>query len=839
MRGAGDDRLHIGAKRRFAVRHDAGYGLGKVPKPVVGRERAQTGSAHTGDTQFGTSQQAALQELVRGGQLAVLDAVLPAVLVDVVEKLLQRVGIVRQDIAVSQHIVREPQAAHDQVHGLERRGDVDGEFLVHLGILELLAAEQLSEHPLHRTLLHLAGHALVARSVGTVPAVVDVDSAHVAPHRFQIELILFQQLGLHALAVRPVGVVVRAYPRRQVVHDIFQIADAVLSGADRVVAQVLAQSRGVETIERCVLQCGVPAHRVAGMPGDPRIERRPLLRGVGHEPVKPADGILVVNAHLGRREPHALVAGLRHVVETGVIHDRSRRAVFLRERRRAQRIDRDGRRSGHVVGEPQAVAHLMGGDIGQRLVHHLPGHHDVADPGVDLRRLHETPAVDLRGDVLVQDHRGAADLARAGIGPEVPFGILDVRRSVPDARGVDAVGIERGVVLREVLHADHLPEPGLLESPVPAQNAALHRLAPRLGHIRVHVHRDRAHRVRELAAQVGRRIRRNDVPACGVLHLADRPALLGEHLLFDREQADAVVGRPGPHAFLGHGNEREDDIHIHGQIDSHRKDEPPFAHAVLRRSADVKFAVQAPDIGHAGQAGLHHGRNIERIVSFADRGEFRNVRAKELRGVDHHGRPVVVADLDPVLPHDVVAADRGDGRPDALRNALPQPGVVPPHQNHGAVLQIERDVHRRLLPEPCDASAHVHRRCGGRSQQHIPPHRGQRNLEEDLAVDLVQGDQLADGGRVFPAVEKFFVGRFPDGLFLSLLRTLAGPRITFGRRGDRPCCRTDDRDQFHVFHHHLEEAVISGFGSRSSAPRNKAWPGSRSFRPPPPGASAR
>ena len=145
LRGAGDDRLHIGAKRRFAVRHDAGYGLGKVPEPVVGRERAQTGSAHTGDTQFGTSQQAALQELVRGGQLAVLDAVLPAVLVDVVEKLLQRVGIVRQDIAVSQHIVREPQAAHDQVHGLERRGDVDGELLVHLGILELLAAEQLSD----------------------------------------------------------------------------------------------------------------------------------------------------------------------------------------------------------------------------------------------------------------------------------------------------------------------------------------------------------------------------------------------------------------------------------------------------------------------------------------------------------------------------------------------------------------------------------------------------------------------------------------------------------------------------------------------------------------------
>ena len=192
--------------------------------------------------------------------------------------------------------------------------------------------------------------------------------------------------------------------------------------------------------------------------------------GVGQVGVEPLHGVLVVETHAGRHHADAalVVAGLCHVVEAGVVHDRVGRAVFLRERRRVERIDGNGRRRSHVVHEAQAVSDLVREDVAQGTAHDRVGDVHRADVGVGGCGLQEAPAVQslTMSWYTITD---AVMISPVGIVPRGAHGVLERQRGVADAGVFQVVGDRtRGPPpgggsrdLNDVLEAD------LLEGVVP------------------------------------------------------------------------------------------------------------------------------------------------------------------------------------------------------------------------------------------------------------------------------------------------------------------------------------------------------------------------------------
>ena len=320
--------------------------------------------------------------------------------------------------------------------------------------------------------------------------------------------------------VGPVGVVavLVLHPVVQIGEDVAQVADAVLRSLHGVVAEILGLRAG---IEHGALLLAVAEHGIGGGLGDP--PRRDLVDllgrcGVEDRRIEPFDSVVVVDAETGRRHPHAPlhVARLGHVVEARIVHDRGGRAVFLRERRRAQRIDRNDGRSAHVVHESQAMPDLVGHHVAQGVVHHLAGQFHAAHRLVGLGRLDEAPVVHQLDNVVEHVDRGVDDLAAARIDPRGPHSVGDADGRIADARIFDVVGVELRVVLRKLTGLDGLFESDAFERLVPLLDGLENGLAPALGEIGVDVEDDRFLGPDELPAAVGRLVRRLDAPAVGV-----------------------------------------------------------------------------------------------------------------------------------------------------------------------------------------------------------------------------------------------------------------------------------------------------------------------------------
>ena len=102
------------------------------------------------------------------------------------------------------------------------------------------------------------------------------------------------------------------------------------------------------------LLCSESVHGIVLFLFDPLIQCRDFVFRcfyIGYETISPVDSVNVIDAENGRREPYSsfVVAGLCHEVVTGIVHDTGSRAVFLRERGAAQRIDGIGITGTHVV----------------------------------------------------------------------------------------------------------------------------------------------------------------------------------------------------------------------------------------------------------------------------------------------------------------------------------------------------------------------------------------------------------------------------------------------------------------------------------------------------------
>ena len=178
-----------------------------------------------------------------------------------------------------------------------------------------------------------------------------------------------------------------------------------------------------------------------------------------------------------------------------------------------------------------------------------------ADALVDLRGLQETPGRGQPDHVVVNQDRGVDDLARRGIDPRRPHRILDLRRHVTDAGIFEVVGIERGVVGREIPHLDGIGEPDPPESVVPAQHTAADGSFPGRREEAVEVEHDRLDGLHPLPAGISRRIGGLQPPAVGQ-RVGLRRRTVGNPLLRGEEHSDTLVGDARLHLLFGQQQQR-------------------------------------------------------------------------------------------------------------------------------------------------------------------------------------------------------------------------------------------------------------------------------------------
>ena len=361
----------------------------------------------------------------------------------------------------------------------------------------------------------LAGKRLVAFGRRAFLHGVEIDTADLAHHIAHVAEILGNQLVVQFVAVFVEFVVI--HPFGNVGEDVFQVLDAVVAGLDGVVAQVLGQRARV--VHAHELLTAVAVERIACFFVNPFLCDGFLFLHAfvaGDGGVEPLDGIIIIHAQVGRGQFQTFVAGLRHIVVAGVIHDGWGGAVFLREGGVAQRIHRIGVGGGHVVHESQRVSHFMGGHIDEGLVETVLRQFLGAHGLVHLRCLDKAPLRHQFDHVVVNDNGSVDNLAGRGVYPARPHGIGHARRNVADAGVFQIVGVEFRVVDGKIFDADGILEADGLESFVPIKHAFTDGRLPMLREIRVEIEDDGLHGLYQLAALPGLPIRRLQPPAVGV-----------------------------------------------------------------------------------------------------------------------------------------------------------------------------------------------------------------------------------------------------------------------------------------------------------------------------------
>ena len=593
----------------------------------------------------------------------------------------------------------------------------------------------------------------------------------------QVADILREHLVVEGAPLGEIGVL-GADPGVHVAENVFQIGDAVARGLHGVVAQILRLRTGIDRAAELLLAETVD--RIGGGPGYPFRSDGIFVgsrRSVGHGRVEPFHGIVVVEAETRRGELHAAlpIPGPGHVVEASVVHDRGGRAVLLRERRRAERIDRNHRRGAHVVHVTQAMADLVGHDVAQSVADHLLGNRHGAHALVGLRRLDEQPVVQQFHHVVVDIDRSVEYLAAARIDPRRPHGVGDGDRRVANARILDVVGIEFGIVLRIGLCGDGVFKSDAPERLVPLIDGLENMLFPHLRESVVNVENDLFLRRDPLAALPGIHVRRLQPPAVGVVdHLGTLLALAEKHLA-GREHRHAAVGDARTVRLAGQQHQRTGHHGRQRLVLDQRRAAAGERENIAQRTAHHHIVAESLDFAQHRTLLLKGLLQLEsRIKSVLREGRhLLHVGHEQVRDVDHHGRAVPVPGLDLVIAQDGIGRvplhrlSQRAGSPRLVGDVL----AVDRTQLDRTVVARENHVQRIVRLGAGRRRSVVRNLRNGRSEQHFAPEKRIGNLEIELPLDVVQAEH-AVGHRMF-LLEEFVVIAFLRffGRTLRLLRS--------------------------------------------------------------------
>ena len=310
-----------------------------------------------------------------------------------------------------------------------------------------------------------------------------------------IALELVQNLIVHAPEVLVVDVVLRTGPLGQFHDFTLQVQNAVLAGLHGVVAQVLR------------LPARVVLVRLAIAPPESRIVSHALflkqrlqgtvvclfVLGIEHGRVAPLDGphVIVVDAWEYLVLRHA-VFRLCHVVETGIVHDAGRMAVFLDPCLVAQLLDRYRTGGTEVVAQTKRVAYLVRRYEADELSHQFLVIVHLARSLVNRGGLHHIPVVNERHHIVVPADVALQNLASTRVADMRSIGIGDGRSQVADDGETGVLHRHHTVLaLRPLQGVDGILEACLLKGFLPVVDTGNEVFAPLLGRGRVYVVDDR------------------------------------------------------------------------------------------------------------------------------------------------------------------------------------------------------------------------------------------------------------------------------------------------------------------------------------------------------------
>ena len=181
----------------------------------------------------------------------------------------------------------------------------------------------------------------------------------------QVTVVLLYDSGILLLNRSEIFTLVEQ-PFFEIFHNDFEVGNRHFSCAEMIVSQIFGLiCRVVSSGE---LLCSESVHGIVLFLFDPLIQCRDFVFRcfcIGYETISPVDSVNVIDAENGRREPYSsfVVAGLCHEVVTGIVHDTGRGSVFLRERRTAQRVDREGVAGPHIVHQSQCMTYFVRSDV--------------------------------------------------------------------------------------------------------------------------------------------------------------------------------------------------------------------------------------------------------------------------------------------------------------------------------------------------------------------------------------------------------------------------------------------------------------------------------------------
>ena len=253
-------------------------------------------------------------------------------------------GVLRGGVGRGVEIVAQGQAGGVvHRHGLDAGQETleghaagTGEFGLEGGVAERGEFVGVAEHPEGRGALLIVGHDFVAREARLFAGLIEVDAGNVEMNVVGVAeslaecLAIERALGLVAVVVLDPGI--------EVGDDVLQVAHAVLTGLDGIVAEGLFDGRGVA--HGLFLLETVAIEGIAGVRLD-EIAQFLVFGDVvtvefGESAVGPVDGVVVIDAECGGIEIGDGIAGLRHVVVAGIVHDGRRGAVDIGEGFRAK-----------------------------------------------------------------------------------------------------------------------------------------------------------------------------------------------------------------------------------------------------------------------------------------------------------------------------------------------------------------------------------------------------------------------------------------------------------------------------------------------------------------------
>ena len=233
----------------------------------------------------------------------------------------------------------------------------------------------------------------------------------------------------------------------------------------------------------------------------PLIQHRQFLPGIFHvQPaISPANRIFIVNPDNGSNMFHTVLR-LRHIVEPGIIHDRTCRPSHLGGKFfRTERIHRERRRSSHIVFQSESMSYLMGRNKTDRT-----RHIGIAKPvgtgtGIDRPRLHPHPGVQQSHHIMPPHDIGFDNLSGTRIDHRRSHGVGTLGSRISNHRITYIVDIEIRIILRGIFSNDRIFKAGSFKRHLPIENTCLDFLAPLSRSSRIDIKHDRFHRLDQLS----------------------------------------------------------------------------------------------------------------------------------------------------------------------------------------------------------------------------------------------------------------------------------------------------------------------------------------------------